>query len=405
MSDFGTELARLMAARGVGVRELARMVPCNPGHISNLRSGKARPSAELAEALDERLEAGGSLCALVPAHERRSPQSTASWDDGAAADEIAALELGRLAEATEVGTGTVERLELAVDELAIAYPSTPSAELYGRVRGYLSYVGRLLDARMTLAEHRLLLVVGGWLSLLASTTLIDLHRDQAAVAHLRTAAQLARESEHTEIAAWCLETQAWQVLTTGDYQRAADISQAAQRIAPKTGSAFIQATAQEGRAWARLGAAAQTRGALSRVEALVSPLPMPERPEHHYRYDPPKAQVYVATTLSWLGDKAAEGLARKVLAAIEAPGERPRPRRAALARLDLALALTAADKHDEAAGVTLEAIKSGRLAPVDGRRAREIVLAVAERGVPEAAELAEAYQAACGDSGSPPALP
>ena len=30
MSDFGTELARLMAARGLGVRELARMVPCNP---------------------------------------------------------------------------------------------------------------------------------------------------------------------------------------------------------------------------------------------------------------------------------------------------------------------------------------------------------------------------------------
>ena len=118
-----------------------------------------------------------------------------------------------------------------------------------------------------------------------------------------------------------------------------------------------------------------------------------------------RAQVYVATTLAWLGDTAAEGLARQVLAAIEAPGERPRPWRAALARLDLALALTAADKHDEAAGVTLEAIRSGRLAPVDGRRAREIVLVVAERGVPEAAELAEAYQAARGDGGSRPGLP
>ncbi len=404
MSDFGTELARLMAARGVGVRELARMVPCNPGHISNLRSGKARPSEELAEALDERLEAGGSLCGLVPAHERRRLQSAASWDDGVVADEIAALELGRLVETTEVGTGTVERLELSVDELAIAYPSTHRPACTAG-RGYLGYVSRLLDARMTLAEHRRVLVVGGWMSLLAATTLIDLHRDQAAAAHLRTAAQLAREAGHAEIAAWCLETQAWQVLTAGDYQRAADISQAAQRIAPKAGSAFVQATAQEGRAWARLGAAAQTRAALSRVEALVSPLPMPERPEHHYRYDPPKAQVYVATTLSWLGDKAAERLTRQVFAAIEAPGERPRPRRAALARLDLALALTAAGKHDEAAGMTLEAIKSGRLAPVDGRRAREIVLAVAGRGVPEAAELAEAYQAACGDGGSPPALP
>jgi hypothetical protein len=153
------------------------------------------------------------------------------------------------------------------------------------------------------------------------------------------------------------------VLTAGDYRRAVDIAQAAQHIAPRDGSAFIQATAQEGRAWARLGAAAETRTALARVEKLVSPLPMPDRPEHHYRYDPPKAQMYVATTLSWLGDPAAEPLARQVLAAIEAPEERPRPRRAALARLDLSLALTAANKHDEAAGVALEAIRSRRLAP------------------------------------------
>ncbi len=115
---------------------------------------------------------------------------------------------------------------------------------------------------------------------------------------------------------------------------------------------------------------------------------MPDRPEHHYRYDPPKAQFYVATTLSWLGDTAAEGLGRQLLAAIEAP--ELRPRRAALARLGLAL--TAADKHDEAAGAALEAVRPGRLAPVDGRRAREIVLTVADRGVHEAAELAETHR-------------
>src|SRR5271165_4202296 len=215
MSDFAAELARLMGERGLGVRELARMVPCNPGHISNLRSGKARPSAELAEALDERLEAGGTLRALAP-----------TGDDSAIADEIAALDLVRQAEASQVGSGTVERLELAVDDLAMAYPGIPSAVLLDRVRGYLGYVSRLLDAKTTLAEHRRLLVVGGWLSLLAATTLIDLHRDRAAAAHLRTATQLARETGHAEIAAWCLETQAWQLLTAGDYRRAVDISRA-----------------------------------------------------------------------------------------------------------------------------------------------------------------------------------
>jgi hypothetical protein len=404
VSDFGDELARLMAARGLGVRELARMVPCNPGHISNLRSGKARPSPGLAEILDERLEAGGTLAALVPELAPRRAVPTVSWGE-AAAEEIAALELVRRAGASDAGTGTVERLELAVDELATAYPGTLPADLLGRVRGYLGFVGRLLDARTTLAEHRRLLVVGGWLSLLAATTLIDLHRAQAAAAHLRTAAQLARETGHAEIAAWCLETQAWHVLTEGDYRRAVDISLAAQQVAPKSGSVFIQATAQEGRAWARLGAGAETRAALGRVEALVSPLPMPEQPEHHYRYDPAKSDAYTATTLAWIGDAAAERYARQVLARLESAVDGPpRPRRAASARLDLSLALIAAGRHDEAAGTALEAITSGRIVPSNYWRAREVIRAVADRDLPEAADLAEAYREACSD-GERPALP
>ena len=404
MSDFAAELARLMAARGLGVRELARMVPCNPGHISNLRSGKARPSPELAEALDERLAADGTLRALAPQPAPRRHEPAAPRDE-IAADEIAALDLVRLAEASEVGTGTLERLELAVDELAVAYPGTLPVDLLDRVRAYLRYIGRLLDARMTLAEHRRLLVVGGWLSLLAATTLIDLHRDYAAASHLRTAAQLARETGHAEIAAWCLETQAWQVLTAGDYRRAVDISQASQRMAPKSGSAFIQATAQEGRARARLGDARDTRAALGRVETLVSPLPMPDQPEHHYRYDPAKSEAYTATTLAWLGDPAAEGYARYVLARLESAVDGPpRPRRAATARLDLSLALIAAGRHDEAAETAMEAIASGRIVPSNYWRAREVIHAVTERGVPEAADLAEAYREACGD-GARPALP
>ena len=380
------------------------MVPCNPGHISNLRSGKARPSPALAEMLDDRLAADGALAALAPEPAPRRPLATVPADDEVA-EEIAALDLGRLADVSEVGTGTVERLELAVDELATAYPGTPPGELLGRVRGYLGYLGRLLDARSTLAEHRRLLVVGGWLSLLAATTLIDLHRDHAAAAHLRTAAQLAREIGHAEIAAWCLETQAWQVLTKGHYRQALEISQAAQRIAPKSGSAFIQATAQEGRAWARLGAGPETRAALGRVEALVSPLPVPDRPEHHYRYDPAKSDAYTATTLAWIGDPAAERYARQVLARLESTVDGPpRPRRAASARLDLSLALIAAGRHDEAAGTALEAISSGRIVPSNYWRAREVIRAVAERGVPEAAELAEAYREACSD-GDRPALP
>jgi len=394
MSEFGAELARLMAERGLGVRQLARALYVNPGHVSNLRSGKARPSPELAAALDDHLGAGGALAALVP-----PPAAPA------AADEIAALELARRAGASDIGDGTCQLLELAVDDLATAYPSTAPGELLPRVRAHLDYVTRLLGGRATLAQRHRLLVSGGWLSLLAATLLIDAHEDHAGNAYLRTAAQLAAESGHAEIAAWCAETRAWQLLTAGDYRAAADLSRTAQEAAPAGSSALIQATAQEGRARARLGDARGARTALAAVERLVSPLPAPERPEHHYVYDPPKARVYVATTLAWAGDSAAEPAAREILAELENSGTAPpRPRRIALARLDLALALTAAGKPDEAAAATSAAVASGRLAPVDRPRVREVIAAVTARGVPEAAGLAEAYRAETGKP-PPPALP
>jgi transcriptional regulator with XRE-family HTH domain len=61
MSDFGDELARLMAVRSIGVRDLGRQVHYNAGHISNLKNDRARPSAELARAVDKALDADGSL--------------------------------------------------------------------------------------------------------------------------------------------------------------------------------------------------------------------------------------------------------------------------------------------------------------------------------------------------------
>ncbi|MFF3437833.1 hypothetical protein [Streptosporangium sp. NPDC002721] len=309
------------------------------------------------------------------------------------AEEIEALELARRIAASDVGTETLDRLELAVDDLAMAYQATPPAELLERVRRHLSYVSHLVDAKKTFAEHRRLLTAGGWLSLLASTCHIDLRQFEAAGTWLRTTAQLAKHVEHPEIAAWCLETEAWQAVTTGDYRRALTLTQGAQAIAPRTSSAYIQATAQEGRIWARLGSGPETRDALNRVARLVSPLSMPEHPEHHYRYDPSKSEAYVATTLSWLGDPAAEPYARQVLARLESAADGlVRPRRAASARLDLALALLATDQPDEASQLALTTMTSGVLVPSNYWRAREVIGAIETRRMPEAAELREAYR-------------
>lgn len=308
-------------------------------------------------------------------------------------DEIEALELARRASASDVGEATLTQLELAVDDLATDYATWDPAALLDHTRQHLRYVGQLLDARKTLGEHRRLLVVGAWMSLLGATLHVDLLQQRPAVAWLRTAESLAREGGHEEIRAWCLETEAWRVLTLGDYPRAAQLALGAQQLAPYDSSALIQATAQEGRAWARLGDVHNTQRVVDRVNRMVSPLVRPDRPEHHYRYDPAKATSYTATTLSWVGDPAAVDFAREVIATLSADEVHGgRPRRLAVARLDLALALIGQGQVDEAVRSALDAVESGRVAPSNRWRALEVVRAVESAGTRIAAPLREAYR-------------
>ena len=56
-----------------------------------------------------------------------------------------------------------------------------------------------------------------------------------------------------------------------------------------------------------------------------------------------------------------------------------------------------------AAGTALDAVLSGRLVPSNYWRAREVIHGIAERGVPEARNLNEAYRELCA-SGEPSTL-
>lgn len=292
--------------------------------------------------------------------------------------ERAAAEWVRRASTSDVGEETLGGLERAVDDLASAYPTTPPDELLVRIRAHLGCAARLMNGKKTLTQHRRLLIAVGWLSLLASTCHIDLGELPAAAARGHLARNLAAEADHPELLAWCFETRAWQRLTGGDLIAAVDLSRTAQEIAPRRGSAFIQATAQEGRALARLGDTQATYAALRKVARLVSGLSSPERPEHHFRYDPAKSDTYVATTLSWLGDPAAESYARQVLTELTR-SPTARPRRIATANLDLGLALVASGKPDEAAHAALTAVTSGRLVPSNYWRVSEVVAGIEGR--------------------------
>jgi hypothetical protein len=307
-------------------------------------------------------------------------------------DEVQALELAARVGATDVGSATLDLLDGAFDDLACAYSTTAPKELVERLRTHLGYVSRLLDGHMTLAEHRRLLVVGGWLSLLAATVHVDLQQDGAARARLRNADAFASEVGHTEISAWVLETKAWRAVTEGDHRSAVELSRAAQNVAPAASSARVQATAQEGRALARLGRADEVHRVMDRVDALVAARPVPVRQAHHYQYDPSKFTAYAGTTLAWLGDPMAEQYTRDMIRRLgEREADGPWPRRLASARIDLSLTLLKSGQLDEAADAAEKAIVSGHVAPSNHWRAAEVVRAAESRGLPEAPALREAF--------------
>ncbi|MGB6161198.1 MAG: XRE family transcriptional regulator [Pseudonocardiaceae bacterium] len=377
--------------------------------IGNAERGAHPPSLALRRALDQALEKASDvqrdrfLAAENKASDERITRlATTSHDlqlavwmgsSPTGGEEHEALELARRVAASDVSTETLRRLEDMVDELAVKYSVTPPRELLDPVRRHVSYCLRLLDARKTLDEHRRLLIVGAWLSLIAATLYVDLERRAAANSWLATAASLAQQAGQSEIYAWRYETEAWQVLIDGDYHQAVELSQAAQRLAPHGSSAAIQATAQECRAWARLGKAKETYNALNRVERFVSHIAKSEKPEHHYHYDPDKAEAYVATTLAWLGDVASEHHARHVVVRLTQDAEAGRwPRRLASANIDLVLALLLTDRLDEACAVTQAAMLSGRLVASNHWRALEVVRTVETRALPEACDLREAYE-------------
>lgn len=371
---FAAELARLKAERGLSYRALARITTYSPSYIEELVKGKKPPNEAVAARLDDALGTGWRFAEIL------RPE-----DDEDAEAEIEAIELVRRVTASDVSMETLGLLERAVDAMAMAYATRPPERLLPCVRKHLGYVDRLADARKTLDQQRRLLVIGGWLSLLRATLHIDLRQGHAAAAHLGAAEALAGQAGQREVEAWCFETRAWQVLTAGDFQQAIELSQRAQSIAPAGSSVLIQATAQEGRAWARLHDGRHTSDALGRVERLAGNRPQPRHPEHHYQYDPAKAHSYAATTLAWAGDPAAASVARDVIVELEREGARPR--RIASARLDLGLALLSARKPDEAAAEARVAIESGRVVPSNWWRASEVVAGVAESGIPEAEDL------------------
>jgi transcriptional regulator with XRE-family HTH domain len=345
VTEFGGEVARLLAERGVSLRQAARLTHYDPSYLSKVVSGRKPGSRELAEALDKVLDAGGRLAALA-----RDPGPSPVGN-------VELIELASQAEASELSTGTLELLGAAVGEMCRDYRTEDPVELSQRAARHLRYVTKLLGGRVSLAQHRELLVDAGWLAALLACTCYDMGDAQAAGTARIMARQFGKQAGHGELVAWSFEIAAYFALVEGRYRDTVTLSEAGIECAGTTNAA-VQLALQAARGYARMGDP-QAREALAAGHAVLARLPAPEHPDHHFVFDAGKYEFYVATILTWLGDDAtAREHAEEVVRQCEASGGWPM--RLCMTLVDLGVLAARSGDLDEAVSHGIAALQLPR---------------------------------------------
>jgi tetratricopeptide (TPR) repeat protein len=374
--------------------EFGRRVCASGSKVSAIERGQVCPDAAFVEACERELPAGGILRAMLPLviHEwerwarvgttpptggllppdgmpppgevAATPAELAdvAFLEAAADGAVEAAELAREVEASDIGAGTLENIDLAVDRLRRSYASAPPALLVPRVQGRLRGLRRLHAGKVNLGQRRQLLVAGGWLATLLATLQFDAGDQPAAEDSRDAALQLGKAAGHQEIMAWSFELLAWFALVNHQPRQAIDLAQQGLTLAPNT-AAGVQLAMQQARVWARLGQRREAEEALRAGATALAMLPPPAHPEDHFAFDAPKLSFYAAMCFTWLHQaKQAEEHARQVITlCTEVPGVVRWPTRFAVAHVDLALLAAQRGQPDEAALRGMAALDSGRV--------------------------------------------
>jgi tetratricopeptide (TPR) repeat protein len=414
---------RLRPRPAVTQAELGKLIGYSGSTVSAIERGMLRPDEKFVETCERELPVAGVLRAMFPfvnvewdewerlghpgspagvvppvalnADEPRLHDAGFLESAAGAAEE--ALTLAREAEASEIGAGTLETVQRKVDRYCRDYPTTSAALLAARTQRQLHEVKGLLRGKVTLVQHRELLVAGGWLSVLLACVQFDMGDHQAAEDTRDAAFQLGKEGEHQEIMAWSFELLAWFALVAGRYEEVIDQARTGLVLAPNS-SAGVQLAVQEAKGWARLRNRQEAEQAMRAGATALARLPVPSHPEHHFVFDASKLSFYAATIYAWLGEaeRVVEHGTEVVAQCLAIPDTVRWPVRLAETRVDLGLVAVQRDQLDEARHLGTLALASQRRAGSTIGRIAELDQALIRRylDASEARDFHERYLAA-----------
>ncbi|MGW2327797.1 tetratricopeptide repeat protein [Streptomyces sp. NPDC001700] len=350
------------------------------------------PDGTLCEGEPARAGEGSRTCTEVEATKRRnavkfaglamaSPAAAAQILEQAAAE---AMEFTRQAEASSLGSGTLDHLDLAVGEFNHAYSIKPPRVVFDGVMDYRRKVDALLKSPHTHRQERELLAFAGWLSELLAWLAHDLGDARTGLAFATDAFVHGRQAGHGELCAWAMDAAASINLYEHRPEKARDAALKGLTEAPATHPLTVRLHAQAARAAAADGDADGFTTAFRAAKDAYHLLP--PRPPRCFGIDVlPLADYaltsYPATSFIWLGQaEQARQHAEHALAAYESAPEASRsPSREAIARIDLALAHAQLGDPDDAVALGHQALDSARVVDSVRHRAGDLTAFLARR--------------------------
>ncbi len=267
-----------MAERGISQRRLARLVPCNDGYLSRVARNLQVPSPEMAERLDDLLDAGGHLARMRdPAPLRRAASGDLTPDDEE-----------RLLRAAQRPGGAdlavVESLGIVLAAQRRIEDSIGSAPLIPAVVTQLNTIEQMVIEARDPVRRPLLDVAAQW-SQFAGWLHASVGATGKALAHLNTTQEWATEIGDQAMVGSVMSWRGYVAEHRGHIGPMIGLSQAGQRMRDTVGRVYD--LYQEARARALLGQATE----VDRLTAIAAEEAQNQRAEdgrpwEYYYYAP-----------------------------------------------------------------------------------------------------------------------
>lgn len=264
---FRRKLRELRKAAGMSGPQLAGKAHYTRGYVWEIEAGRKRVTLDVAARLDEALDAGGALAALVD--DEASTFPTAPWLDEP--DEIEARR-NRMT-TSNIDEAKLQYLEDAVRDLISDYERRPPAAMAPRVRELRRYVDGTLAGRQPIRQRDRLYGVAVHLCGLLGALALDLGLPIHARAYGLEAFDVADASGWPDLQAWARAVQSLIAYYAGDYHEAVAYARDGQRRAPTSPHGVRLTINGEARALARLGDAYGVDEAVGRGFALLANFP------------------------------------------------------------------------------------------------------------------------------------